>query len=129
MSTLLKYPDDRRYHPEHLWAKQDGDTWLAGLTDFAQDQLGEVIFIDLPAVDTHFDQGNSCAEIESAKVVSQTVIPLSGTVVEINPALEDTPELINSDPYGQGWLVRIKADDEKDATTITAGQYRSVVEF
>ena len=121
------YPDDRRYHAEHLWAKEAADgSFVIGITDFAQEQLGEVIFIDLPEVDAHFDQGVSCAEIESAKVVSPAVIPLSGTVVEVNEALNDAPELVNTDPYGEGWLVRITADDPSEAT-ITAAEYARLV--
>jgi glycine cleavage system H protein len=123
----LNFPDDRRYHAEHLWAKEAGDgSFVIGITDFAQDQLGEVIFIDLPEVGSHFDQGVSCAEIESAKVVSPAIIPLSGTVEEVNEALSDTPELVNSDPYGIGWLVRIKADDLSEAI-ITAAEYQKII--
>lgn len=125
--SALNFPDDRRYHAEHLWAKESGDgSFVIGITDFAQDQLGEVIFIDLPEVGSHFDQGVSCAEIESAKVVSPAIIPLSGKVVEVNTALGDTPELVNSDPYGAGWLVRITAADPSEAT-ITAAEYRQLV--
>lgn len=125
--SALNFPDDRRYHAEHLWAKEAGDgSFVIGITDFAQEQLGEVIFIDLPEVGSHFDQGVSCAEIESAKVVSPAIIPLSGTVVEVNAALNDTPELVNSDPYGAGWLVRIKADDLSEAT-ITAAEYQKII--
>jgi glycine cleavage system H protein len=123
----LNFPDDRRYHAEHLWAKDAGDgTFVVGITDFAQEQLGEVIFIDLPEVGSHFAQGVSCAEIESAKVVSPAIIPLSGTVMEVNAALNDAPELVNSDPYGQGWLVRVTASDPSEAT-ITAAQYEQIV--
>ena len=125
--SALNYPDDRRYHAEHLWAKEAGDgSFVIGITDFAQDQLGEVIFIDLPEAGAHFAQGVSCAEIESAKVVSPAIIPLSGTVVEVNAALSDTPELVNFDPYRAGWLVRITADDASEAT-ITAAQYAQLV--
>jgi len=125
--SALNFPDDRRYHAEHLWAKEAADgTFVVGITDFAQEQLGEVIFIDLPEAGAHFAQGESCAEIESAKVVSPAIIPLSGTVEEVNEALSDTPELINSDPYGAGWLVRIKADDPSEAT-ITAADYQKVI--
>ncbi|MBE1424990.1 glycine cleavage system H protein [Desulfomicrobium macestii] len=123
----LNFPDDRRYHAEHLWAKEAGDgSFVIGITDFAQDQLGEVIFIDLPEVGSHFDQGVSCAEIESAKVVSPAIIPLSGMVAEVNEALSDTPELVNSDPYGAGWLVRIKPDDLSEAI-ITAAEYQKII--
>lgn len=123
----LTFPDDRRYHEDHLWAQDAGDgTWFIGITDFAQEQLGEVIFIDLPEVGAHFAQGESCAEIESAKVVSEAIIPLSGTVIEVNEALADTPELVNSEPYRQGWLVRIAADDATEAT-ITADEYQQSI--
>jgi glycine cleavage system H protein len=124
----LQYPDDRRYHAEHLWAKETDDgSWAIGITDFAQDQLGEVIFIDLPEVGASFKQGISCAEIESAKVVSPAIVPLSGTVVEVNEVLWDTPELVNTDPYEQGWLLRISADDPTEAT-LTATKYKALVE-
>lgn len=123
----LNYPDDRRYHKDHLWAQQNSDgTWRIGITDFAQDQLGEVIFIDLPNVGDHFDQGQSCAQIESAKVVSEAIIPLSGTVVEVNDLLTNAPETVNADPYGQGWLVRITADNPAEPT-ITAAAYQAQV--
>jgi glycine cleavage system H protein len=125
--SALNFPDDRRYHAEHLWAKEAGDgSFVIGITDFAQEQLGEVIFIDLPEAGAYFAQGESCAEIESAKVVSPAIIPLSGTVVEVNTALGDTPELVNSDPYDAGWLVRITADDPSEAT-ITAVEYQQLV--
>ena len=89
----LSYPDDRRYHPEHLWAQSRSDgSVLVGISDYAQDQLGAVIFVELPETGAHFTQGQSCASIESAKVTSDAVMPLSGTVLEINEALADTPE-------------------------------------
>jgi glycine cleavage system H protein len=121
-------PDDRRYHPDHLWARQDTDgSWIVGVTDFAQTQLGEVIFVDLPTVGAHFAQGQSCAAIESAKVVSDASIPLSGTVTAINEALAETPELLNSDPYGSGWLLRMAADSP-DETTLDADAYRKLIQ-
>ena len=126
--SALTYPEDRRYHAEHLWAMQAGDgTWLIGVTDYAQNQLGDVIFIDLPETGAHFGQGESRAEIESAKGVSPACMPRSGTIVEVNGALADTPELLNSDPYGAGWLARIAADDEAEAT-LNGAEYRALVE-
>ena len=99
----LSYPDDRRYHPEHLWAQSRSDgSVLVGISNYAQDQLGAVIFVELPETGAHFTQGQSCASIESAKVTSDAVMPLSGTVLEINEALADTPELLNQSPYGEG---------------------------
>ena len=117
----LSYPDDRRYHPEHLWAQSRSDgSVLVGISDYAQDQLGAVIFVELPETGAHFTQGQSCASIESAKVTSDAVMPLSGTVLEINEALADTPELLNQSPYGEGWLVRVKADDPAEPGLISA---------
>ena len=121
----LSYPDDRRYHPEHLWAQSRSDgSVLVGISDYAQDQLGAVIFVELPETGAHFTQGQSCASIESAKVTSDAVMPLSGTVLEINEALADTPELLNQSPYGEGWLVRVKADDPAEPGLISAAGLR-----
>ena len=94
-----------------------------GISDYAQDQLGAVIFVELPETGAHFTQGQSCASIESAKVTSDAVMPLSGTVLEINEALADTPELLNQSPYGEGWLVRVKADDPAEPGLISAAAY------
>lgn len=124
----LNYPDDRAYHPEHLWAKPQVDgSVLIGITDFAQDQLGGVIFVDLPEVDTHFARGTSCASIESVKVTSDAIIPQSGTVVEVNAALADDPELLNVSPYDKGWLVRITPDNAEEEGRITAAEYAAQV--
>lgn len=124
----LTYPDDRGYHAEHLWAKPEADgTMLVGITDFAQDQLGGVIFVDLPAVGEHFAQGASCASIESVKVTSDAIIPLSGEIVAVNEALADTPELLNDSPYDKGWLVRVKPDDPAESGRISAADYAKLV--
>lgn len=120
----LSYPDDRRYHPDHLWAMPLGDgTFRIGITDFAQDQLGGIIFVDLPEVDAHFAQGISCAYIESAKVTSEAIVPLAGTVLEVNEALMDAPELLNNSPYAEGWLIRIKADNPDQDGLLCAADY------
>jgi glycine cleavage system H protein len=124
----LTYPDDRSYHTEHLWAKPEADgTVLIGITDFAQSQLGDVVFVDLPEMGQHFDQGTSCASIESVKVVSEAIIPVSGEVVAINEALADTPELLNQSPYDAGWLVRVRPDGGLGGL-LTAAQYAQQVE-
>ncbi|HML59279.1 glycine cleavage system protein GcvH [Solidesulfovibrio sp.] len=124
----LTYPDDRSYHAEHLWAKPEADgTVSIGITDFAQSQLGDVVFVDLPEVGLHFDQGTSCASIESVKVVSEAIIPVSGEVVAVNEALADTPELLNQSPYDAGWLVRVRPDGGLGGL-LTAAQYAQQVE-
>jgi len=109
------YPDDLKYHPEHDWARIEGDTATFGITWFAQDQLGEVVFFDPPEVGAEITSGESYAEVESVKAVSDVIAPMTGEVTEVNAALSGTPELINDDPYGQGWLVRVKLSDPSQA--------------
>jgi glycine cleavage system H protein len=108
------YPDDLLYHPEHDWVRADGDTATFGITWFAQDALGEVVFIDPPEVGTRVTKDEPYAEVESVKAVSDVIAPLSGEIVEVNTALADKPETINDDPYGDGWLVRVKLSDESE---------------
>jgi len=105
------YPDDLLYHPEHDWAKIDGDVATFGITWFAQDALGEVVFFDPPEVGSSVTKDESYAEVESVKAVSDVVAPLSGEIVEVNLALGEAPETINSDPYGEGWLVKVRMSD------------------
>src|SRR6202035_4178585 len=111
------YPEDLLYHPEHDWARvEDGQATL-GITWFAQDALGEVVFFDLPAVGTSISKDAPYAEVESVKAVSDVVAPLSGEIVEVNESLTDSPQMINEDPYGEGWLVKVRLADpsERDA--------------
>ena len=111
------YPDDLLYHAEHDWARIEGDVATFGITWFAQDALGEVVFFDPPAVGTAVTAGESYTEVESVKAVSDVIAPLSGEVIETNSALGDTPEAINDDPYGEGWMVKVRLSDvsEKDS--------------
>jgi glycine cleavage system H protein len=111
------YPDDLLYHGEHDWVRMDGDTATFGITWFAQDALGEVVFFDPPDVGTTVTKDESYAEVESVKAVSDVIAPMSGEIVEVNTSLGDTPETINEDPYGEGWLVKVRVSDpsEKDA--------------
>ena len=118
------YPEDLLYHPEHDWARvEDGQATL-GITWFAQDALGEVVFFDLPAVGTSISKDAPYAEVESVKAVSDVIAPLSGEIVEVNEALTDSPQVINEDPYGEGWLVKVRLADpsERDAL-MDAGSY------
>jgi glycine cleavage system H protein len=105
------YPDDLLYHPEHDWTKIDGDVATFGITWFAQDALGEVVFFDPPEVGSTVTKDESYAEVESVKAVSDVIAPLSGEIVEVNLGLGDAPETINSDPYGEGWLVKVRMSD------------------
>jgi glycine cleavage system H protein len=111
------YPEDLLYHPEHDWVRIDGDTATFGITWFAQDALGEVVFFDPPEVGTTVTKDESYAEVESVKAVSDVIAPLSGEIVEVNTGLGDKPEVINEDPYGEGWMVKVKLSDpgETDA--------------
>jgi glycine cleavage system H protein len=108
------YPPELKYHPEHDWARVDGDEATFGITWYAQDALGEVVFYDPPDVGTNVAANQSYAEVESVKAVSDVFAPLSGEVVAVNEALSDAPEKINDDPYGDGWLVRVKLSDTSE---------------
>ena len=114
----MSTPADLKYHPEHDWARIDGDTATMGITDYAQEQLGEVVFFDPPAVGATVTKDESYAEVESVKAVSDVIAPLSGEIVEVNEALSDAPETINSDPYGEGWLVKIRLSDPSEAESL-----------
>jgi len=123
------YPDDLRYHDQHDWARIEGDLAVFGITWYAQDSLGEVVFFDPPEAGTTIQKDTSYAEVESVKAVSDVVAPLSGEIVEVNDALQDSPERINEDPYGGGWLVKVRltAPAEADAL-LGAAEYRKLLE-
>jgi glycine cleavage system H protein len=110
-----QFPDGLLYHPEHDWARIEGDTATFGITWYAQDALGEVVFYDPPDVGTEIGKDKPYAEVESVKAVSDVFAPLSGEITEVNSALSDAPEAINSDPYGEGWLVKAKLSDPSEA--------------
>lgn len=105
------YPDDLRYHAEHDWVRVEGDEGVFGITWYAQDALGEIVYFDPPDVGTTVTAGASYGELESVKAVSDIIAPVSGEVLAVNEALRDTPETLNSDPYGAGWLVRVRLSD------------------
>jgi glycine cleavage system H protein len=109
------YPSDLKYHADHDWARIDGDTATFGITWYAQDQLGEVVFFDPPAVGTTVTKDQAYAEVESVKAVSDVIAPLSGEVTEVNEGLNGSPENVNDDPYGEGWMVRVKLSDPSEA--------------
>jgi glycine cleavage system H protein len=121
------YPDDLKYHAEHDWARIDGDVATFGITWYGQDQLGEIVFVDAPEAGRTVTKDQPYAEVESVKAVSDVVAPLSGEIVEVNAALGDDPDKINDDPYGDGWLVKVRLSDPSeagalmDASTYEAG--------
>jgi glycine cleavage system H protein len=112
------YPEGLKYHPEHDWAKIEGDTATFGITWFAQDQLGEVVFVELPEVGATISANSTYAEVESVKAVSDVFAPLSGEVTEVNEALSDSPESINDDPYESGWMVKVRLSDPSEAESL-----------
>jgi glycine cleavage system H protein len=108
------YPSDLKYHPEHDWARVEDDSATLGITWYAQDQLGELVFFDPPEVGTTIGKDEPYAEVESVKAVSDVIAPVSGEIVDVNAALADTPERVNDDPYGEGWMVRVRLSDPSE---------------
>src|SRR5688500_16215662 len=120
------YPEDLKYHVEHDWARIEGDEATFGITWYAQDALGEVVFFDPPDVGTKVGKDQSYAEVESVKAVSDVIAPLSGEVVAINEAVSETPELVNEDPYDAGWLVRVRLSDPSETEQLLSAEaYRA----
>jgi len=107
-------PDDIKYHREHAWVRVEGKRATIGITDYAQQQMGDIVYVDLPEADTEIDADSELSEIESTKATSPVISPVSGTVVEVNEDLADSPEIINEDPYGNGWLVTLEMNDPSE---------------
>jgi glycine cleavage system H protein len=118
VAAEASYPDGLLYHSEHDWARVEGDSATFGITWFAQDALGEVVFFQLPTIGETVKKDDSYAEVESVKAVSDVVAPLSGEIVEVNESLSDAPETINEDPYGGGWLVKVKLSDPSETESL-----------
>lgn len=125
----MEFPEDLRYTREHEWARAEGNRVRVGITDFAQDALGDVVYVDVPAVGAVVQADAAFGEVESTKSVSDVFSPLDGTIVERNPLLDDRPELVNEQPYGDGWIVVIEvADPSVVEQLMDAASYRSFVE-
>lgn len=126
----MNVPDELRYSKEHEWARRlDGGRVRVGITDFAQDALGDVVYVDLPATGSTVGAADAVGELESTKSVSEMYAPLSGVVVAVNEALADNPQLINDDPYGEGWLIEIEVSDAGEfEALLDAGAYRTLTE-
>jgi len=120
---VTELPDDRRYTRAHEWAKQEGDRILVGITDYAQEQLGDVVYVGLPEAGTEVQAGEPLGEVESTKSVADVYSPVTGVVVEKNAEAEQSPELLNSDPYARGWLVAVQADADSLAELMDAQEY------
>ena len=123
------YPEDLKYHAEHDWARIEGDQATFGITWYAQDALGEVVFFDPPEVGTSVSKDDSYAEVESVKAVSDVFAPLSGEIVEVNEALAESPEKVNQDPYGEGWMVKVRLSDPAELDALMdANAYRELLQ-
>ena len=125
----MNYPTDLKYAENHEWARVEGSRVRMGISDYAQDALGDVVYVEVPDVGTTVSQGDACAEVESTKSVSDVYEPVSGTVVEVNEALDATPELVNSDPYGDGWFAVIEASDMSELDRLAdAATYQATLD-
>ena len=128
MAAEESYPEDLKYHREHDWARIEGDTATFGITWYAQDSLGEVVFYEPPEVGATIAKDETYTEVESVKAVSDVYAPLSGEVTEVNDALADSPETINEDPYGNGWLAKVQLSDPSEADALMdAAAYRELL--
>jgi glycine cleavage system H protein len=122
-------PDDLRYHKEHTWVKTAGKKATIGITDYAQEMLGDIVYIDLPEVDTDIEPNSEIGEIESTKATSSIISPISGRVIEVNEDLSESPETINEDPYGKGWIAVIEIDDASEIDDLMdSSEYAKYVE-
>ena len=129
MAAEESYPDELRYHREHDWARIEGDTAALGITWYAQDALGELVHFEPPEEGAQIAKDASYGEVESVKAVSDVIAPLSGEVIEVNQTVVDAPETVNEDPYGQGWLIRIRLSDPSEADgLLDVGAYRQLLE-
>lgn len=128
--ATAEFPEDLRYTDEHEWVRADGTgSARVGITDFAQGALGDIVFVTLPGQGAEVEAGASCGELESVKSVSDVYAPVTGTVTGVNPALEANPELVNSDPYGEGWMFEVRLSDPSSVELLLdADAYRAVVE-
>jgi glycine cleavage system H protein len=128
LAAAESYPDDLKYHPEHDWARVDGDEAVLGITWFAQDSLGELVHFEPPSEGSTVAKDASYGEVESVKAVSDVIAPLSGEVLEVNAAVVDAPETVNDDPYGAGWLIRVRLSDASEVESLLdAEAYREVL--
>ncbi|MHA1194935.1 MAG: glycine cleavage system protein GcvH [Promethearchaeota archaeon] len=122
-------PEELKYTETHEWIKIDGDVGTIGITDYAQHQLGDIVFVEFPDIGVVFEKGSNVCEIESVKAVGDLILPLSGEIIEINERLEESPGLINSSPYNEGWIIKIKINHQNEIKTLlTSEQYKNILE-
>ena len=124
----MEFPDDLKYTREHEWIRADGDRGIVGITSFAQDQLGDVVFVELPSIGTKVENGKTFGVVESVKTASDLFAPVDGTVVAVNEKLKDNPELVNSDPYGDGWMIAVALSDPGQLQSLlTSVEYEAIL--
>ncbi len=125
----MTFPEDLKYHKEHTWVRVSGNKATIGITDYAQDQLGDIVYIDLPDVDSEIEKDAEFSEIESTKATSSVIAPVSGTIVDVNDELDESPEIINEEPYGKGWIAVVEMSDPSELDDLMdASDYQSYVE-
>lgn len=122
----MNFPENLKYSVDHEWVRMEGNDAVIGITDFAQSELGDIVYVDVDTVDEELEAGATFGSIEAVKTVSDLVLPVSGTIAELNPKLEDNPELINKDPYGEGWIVRVKGAKLKESLLDAAGYKKHI---
>ena len=124
----MNIPAELKYTKDHEWVKIEGDTAIVGITDFAQSELGDIVFVDVESVDEELNAGEVFGSVEAVKTVSDLYLPISGKVIEFNEELESKPELVNTDPYGKGWIIKLKiANDADQSELLSAEQYQEVI--
>jgi len=134
VSTIKKevlgmYPEDLKYSKDHTWVRVEDDEGTIGITDFAQESLGDIVYVDVPEEEDEFEAGDEMAEVESTKATSSVIAPVSGTVIEVNEDIEDSPDTINESPYGDGWIVRLKLSDPSEIKVLMdAAAYQKFLE-
>ena len=124
----MNTPSELKYTKDHEWIKVEGDTATIGITDYAQGELGDIVFVDVDTVDDDLNEGDVFGSVEAVKTVSDLFLPIPGTVLEVNAELEDQPELLNTDPYGKGWIIKLKVAEDADFTKLlSAEEYQEIV--
>jgi glycine cleavage system H protein len=126
--TIMNFPEELKYTKDHEWVRIEGNTATIGITEFAQSELGDIVFVDINTVGDTVDQNSVFGTVEAVKTVSDLFMPVTGEVLEVNPALEGNPELVNSDPYGEGWMIKATVADEGQlAGLLSAADYRQLI--
>jgi len=124
----MNFPTDLKYTKDHEWIRIEGDTATVGITDFAQEELGDIVFVEIETEGEELDKEEVFGSVEAVKTVSDLFMPLSGEIIEINEKLEDSPELVNDDPYGEGWMIKIKiSDSSEESALISTDDYKEVI--